>query len=405
MKKLVLSLAAATLLFASCTKEETTSVIADKNPNSIGFDLSTGKAGTRAATANLAALKGDASGIGIYATNTSSATEFIANAGYKWNASGSKWGWDGTEQAWPTTEDGYPINFYAYYPKSGTTLSTTLTAQYNIGQNTVASPQKDLLAANQTGIVNRPASSNVALNFKHILSKVDFKVKAGAGMTVEVQSIAVHSAGSIRTFDYSTLTWNTAAPTTNVNYSYMAAPVVPANIFAGQSPAVANSVTGTSGSLMLLPQNFSARAWDKTAATISTASYIEVVYRMTETATGDDVVGYTNAKNHPDFDETTNAALDGKPLFVKVGFPLNTNWLMGKAYTYTINLGTPSSSGGNLVDDNFMDENGDDSGLPVVDPSDEDEKNIPDPIVDITKPIDFTVSVTDWTDASGVTLE
>jgi hypothetical protein len=401
MKKLVLSLAAAALLFASCTQEETTSVITNENPNAIGFDLSTGKTGTRATTNNLAALQGDASGIGIYATNTSAAAEFIDNLAYKWD--GTKWAWSGDEQKWPTTEAGFPINFYAYFPKAGTNLSTTLTQQYSI----VASPanQKDLLAAKQAGVANRPASSNVALNFKHILSKVDFKVTAGSGMTVDVQSIAVHSAGSVRTFNYGTMTWSGEAPATNVNYSYMVAPVNAANVFVGQSPASAAAVTGTSGSLMLLPQDFSARAWDKTEPTLSTASYIEVVYRMTETMSGKDVVGYTNASNHPDYDPTTDSALAGQPLFVKVGFPLPTVWTMGKAYTYTIYLGTPNSSGGNVVDDNFVDNNGDDTDLPVVDPNDHHPIPTPDPIVDVDKPIGFTVSVTDWSDASGIGLQ
>jgi hypothetical protein len=402
MKKLVLSLAAATLIFASCTQEETTSVIKE-NPNAIGFDLSTGKTGTRAATNNLAALQGDATGIGVYATNTSEAAEFIANAAYKWDSSAAKWGWADTEQDWPTTEAGYPISFYAYYPKGSTTLTTALTYQYNITTN--IANQKDLLAAKQTGIVNRPASSNVALDFKHILSKVDFKITAGAGMTVEVQSIAVHSAGSIRTFNYSLLSWNTAAPTSNQNYKYMSAPVVSGNIFEGHSPATAANVTSTSGSLMLLPQDFTSRAWNKTEATIDDSSFIEVVYRMYETTNSKDVVGFTDAKNHPDYNEATDSALAGQPLFVKVGFPLPTTWAMGKAYTYTIYLGTPSSSGGNVVDPDFVDPGGNDTDLPVVDPNDHHPIPVPDPIVDVNEPIGFTVSVTDWSDASGIGLQ
>jgi hypothetical protein len=402
MKKLFLIFAAGALMLVGCTQEQPTSVITE-NPNAIGFHFSTGKTGTRAATNNLAALKGDTNGIGIYATNTSSSAEFIANVAYKWDNGNSKWAWDGTDQDWPSTEAGYPINFYAYYPKSGTNLTTTLSQPYTIVTN--PANQKDLLAANQTGIATRPSSSDVALDFKHILSKIDFKMAVGAGMTADVQSIAVHSAGSVRTFDYSTLTWSGTAPTTNVNYSYMVAPVVSANIFPGQSPVSPVAVTGTSGSLMLLPQDFSSRAWDKKEATISTSSYIEVVYRMTETASGKDVVGFTDASNHPNYNASTDSALAGLPLFVKVGYPLPTVWTMGKAYTYTIYLGTPSASGGNVVDPDFVDNGGNDTDLPVVDPNDHHPIPVPDPIVDVDKPIGFTVSVSDWSDASGIGLE
>jgi hypothetical protein len=400
MKKFVLIFAAAALMFVGCTQEKPLSVVTE-NPNSIGFDMSTGKTGTRATTNNLAALKADATGIGIYATNTSSSAEYIANIAYKWDTSGSKWVWNGTEQTWPTTEDGYPLNFYAYFPKSGTSLTTALTQSYTIVTN--PANQKDLLAANHTGVITRPSSSNVSLDFKHMLSKVDFKMAVGAGMTAYIQSIAVHSAGSIRTFNYGTLTWNATAPTANANYSYMVAPVSPSNEFIGQSPVTPAAVTGSSGSLMLMPQDFTSRAWDKKEGTIATSSYIEVVYRMIETQTGKDVVGFTDATNYPDYATVGNGVTGS--LFVKVGYPLDTNWAMGKAYTYTIYLGTPSASGGNLVNPNFVEDNGSDSGLPVVDPSDDTPIPVPDPIVDVDKPIGFTVSVSDWTDATGVPLQ
>jgi hypothetical protein len=401
MRKLVLTLAAAALLFASCTKEETTSFITNENPNAIGFDFSTGKLGTRAASNDLTALKGDTDGIGIYATNGSTPAEFIANVAYKWNSTTSKWAWDGTDKTWPTTEDGYPINFYAYYPKSSVTLTAeVMTKEYTVG--TTMADQKDFLAAKQTGVMTRPSSSNVALDFKHILSKVDFKVMAGSGMTAEVQSITLKNAFSVRTFDYSTAAWATAAATTGADYAYMSAPVITANKFPGTTPAAAVAVTGTSGSLMLIPQDFSTRAWDKKGAPTTSDTYIEVVYRMYETATGKDVVGFTDATKDPDY--TGGAAASPGPLFVKVGYPLNTVWEMNKAYTYTIYLGTPDASGGNIVDPNFVDPSGGDSGLPVVDPDDPSPTPtplpVPSPIVDGSKPIGFTVSVSDWTDSA-----
>jgi hypothetical protein len=226
-----------------------------------------------------------------------------------------------------------------------------------------------------------------------MLSKINFKVVTGTHVTVEVQSISVKNAGNTGTFNYAALGWTNLPTSGTQSYNYMTAPVNnPANVFIGATTAAA--VTGSSGSLMLMPQDFSARAWDKTVTGLAAnQSYIEVVYRIYETATGKDLVGYTDATEHPD---NADAHVTG-PLFVKVGYSLPTTWLMGKAYTYTIYLGD-GSSGGNLTDENYIDENGGDTDLPVED------HNITDPIFPLG-PIGFNVSVEDWGNENGIPLE
>ena len=385
MKKFALGLTALALLCSACSNDETMDVNG-KSPNAIGFTAST--SGTKAADNNLAAIQGSTSGFGVYATNGASSTQFINNLGYKWTA--GSWGWDGTAVAWPTADAGYPVNFYAYYPKTGTNLTTTLTRAYTIAAT--AGTQVDHLAANKTGVVSRPASSNVELDFKHILSKVSFQVITGADVTVEVQSIAVKNVGSVRTFNFGTFAWQGAAPTVNVPSNvYSTAPVEGGNIFVGATTA-ASVVNGGDGALMLMPQNLSTRVWNKTAATLGSQTYVEVVYRVYETATNKDIIGYGDATDHPDYGTLGNG--ETGPLFVKVGFPLPTNWEMGKAYTYTIHLGTNDTSGGNLTDDTFIEDDGTDTDLPVI--IDGEEKDIPDPIIDVTKPIGFDVTVSDW---------
>jgi hypothetical protein len=413
MKKIILSLAVASLIFASCSKETTTSEVIG-NPGAIGFNPSTGKT-TRATPSLIGTLTSDPAGFGVYATksdgeSTPAQEQFIANQAYIYNNGTSKWEWDGSANMWPNDAAEYPINFYAYHPKTETTLAlATLSQQYEIAQNTLAAPQKDLLAAQKLNVQTRPQSSNVNLDFKHILSQVKFNVVGGTGMTVEVQSIAVKSVGSVHTFKYGTnpMAWDGTAPATNIDYSYMSAPAIVANEWDGDG-STANPVTGTSGSLMLIPQDFSARAWDKQAAPVAADTYIEVVYRMIETTGGKDVVGYTDADNYPDAAGTysDDEANVGKHLFVKVGYPLPTVWEMGKTYTYTIYLGTPSASGGNLTNGFFIDENGTTTDLPVIHPDDETQINVPDPIVDTTQPIDFLVSVGAWDETTpGISLQ
>jgi hypothetical protein len=437
MKKILFSLAAVALLATSCSKDETTAVNDVPNPYAIGFDASTGKVLSRATATTLngagstTSLQGDANGFGVYATKegTSGQEEYIDDLAYGYDS--GAWGWVGADQTWPDVTTQYPMNFYAYHPKSATTdleLSGSLLYEYDIAQNTSTTPQEDLLAANKLNVTTRPPSSNVTLNFQHILSQIIFKVVGGIGMTVEVQSIAVKAVGSVRTFNYAAnpLAWAGSAPIENISYSYLSATDAIASITGDGTTAAL--VTGTEGSLMLIPQDFSSRKWTSWSATPATApvqpvsgvggvmeggeTYVEVVYRIYETGTTPqtNVIGYALAGDHPDdpsgagdlynYDENNPT----KPLFIKVGYPLDTNWEMGKTYTYTINLGPLGSTGGRLIDDNFIAEDGARTDLPVVYPDSGEEIDVPEPIFNGTV-IDFTVSVGDWEDATGISLQ
>ena len=386
-KTMILGVAVMTALtFASCSKDEVSNVNTN-DVNAIGFDASTGK--TRASVADLSVVKGDNNGFGIYATNGASAAQFINNQAYGF-VSGT-WTWLGPNVMWPTNSTDYPVNFYAYFPKNSANLTNTLTSTYTVDEN--PANQVDYLAANHTGVVVRPSSSNVTIGFKHILSKIDFKVVTDAQVTVEVQSIRVQHIGNTATFNFCSLSWTVAPSAFTSSPNYMKAPVVAANKFVGQTTPKA--VTGASGSLMLMPQNLTSRAWNQTTiADLATSNYIEVVYRVYETATGKDIVGFSDATLHPDY-ATSGSTVTG-PLFVKVGYVIPNNWDMSKAYTYTISLGTSNASGGNLINPDFIDKNGDDTNFKVIDPGTGTPIDVPGPVVDQNKPIGFVVSVEDW---------
>ncbi|MDR0295596.1 MAG: fimbrillin family protein [Prevotellaceae bacterium] len=385
--KMILGLMVTALIFTSCSKDEVSNVN-PHNPNAIGFEVSTGK--TRASVNDLIALQNASGGFGVYATYRTPLEQFIINKAYKYN--GSAWQWTDNDILWPTNESDYPINFYAYYPLSAIALSGTNGLSINYTVAATPELQVDCLAASHTNVMVRPASCNINLAFKHTLSKIDFKIVTGVETTVEVQSVAIRKVGDTGTFTFSGLRWATLPTAGNTGYNYMKAPVSPANIFAGQITAA--DIAGSSGSLMLMPQNLSLRPWDKTENGLTQdQSYIEVVYRMYETDNLNDMVGYTDATEHPLY-EDLNSIVTGS-LFVKVAYPLPTNWEMSKAYTYTIHLGTPESSGGNLIEENFMDKDGNDSGLPVVHPDTEEPIDVPQPIFP-DKPIGFIVTVEDW---------
>jgi hypothetical protein len=415
MKKIILSLAAATLLFAGCTKETTTSEITGTNPNTIGFDLSTGK--TRATINTTTKLEEATTGFTVFATKSNgeeSPAQVVAidNKAYKYVT--DKWGWVDAEdewQQWPEETKYFPMNFYAYYPAKGDTdyatelgLGDALTETYTI---LAADKQQDLLAANQLNVMTRPSSSSVDLNFKHILSQVKFKLVVGTNLTAKIQSIAIKSVAKSNAFSYASLTWPAAASleTTNLDhYSYLAIGDESYSAFTsvvGDS-STAYDITNTNGALMLMPQETASIAWDDKSANavttdLNTKSYIEVVYRMYQAEPYKDVVGFARADSYPDWaaQSQTSTAADAE-LFVKVAYSLSAIWEMGKAYTYTLYLGTPDASGGNLIDPDFVDPSGGDTDLPVVDPSTGGDIDPTDPIVDTDKPIGFIVEVDDW---------
>jgi len=388
--KFLLSLSVTALMTASCSKNEV-SDINNFDADAIGFELSTGK--TRAVVSNLGAIQSDAAGFGVYATNGTSAAMFIENKAYKYDA--GEWKWEGQKNTWPkwpADETGFPIHFYAYYPlSSASSLNSALTHEYTIAATPAA--QTDFLAANRKDVIARPGSSNVNLNFTHILSKIDFAVVKATNVAVELQSIAVNSVGNKRTFNFADLDWLAQPVAWGDKYNFMKAPAVAANKFEGDDTG--GVVQGSDGSLMLMPQDLDGRAWeDWKIASLDAKSHIAVVYRVNERENGADILGYADATKHPDYEEKGNGITGG--LFLKVAYSLDTNWGKSKAYTYSVYLGAPGASGGILIDDMFYDKDGNRTELPVIDPNTEEPLDPEKPIVDTEKPIGFVVDVEEW---------
>jgi hypothetical protein len=409
MKKIeiILGLATVALLVAGCAENSTTGVnpVINDDPNTIGFEMGTGKA-TRATDNTLITLQNDQNGFGVFATNGRMPVDrgeglFINNEVYVYNKVTGEWQWKKEDILWPQEASMYPINFYAHYPIGDYTMSVA----QRLRDFTIAdvANQVDYLAAKKEGVSARPANSKVTLDFKHILSKIDFKLSVGMGTTVEVQSVAVKQVSTSGQFNYQRLGWNTSGGAV-ANYYYMTAPVVAANIKSTTTEPVA--ITSTYGSMMLIPDVIAKTPWDGLVDAPATGEdHIEVVYRVYETNGGEDVVGYTDAENHPNWASTDhpnhNADThpdDGTKLFIKVAYPLSTFWEMGKAYTYILHLGDPNYSGGQLIEDFYIDEEGNVTDLPV------EPYDIPDIIYPDNWVIGFDVVVSDWADAGSTDL-
>lgn len=461
MKRFVFGLATCAIALASCsTNDVLEQGSGSNNPNVINFNATT----TRASVNKLDQVK---DGFPVYAVTTKNEQDedalawAIENKTYKFE--GNTWKWDIT-QSWPISLKMFPMNFYAYYPaakdensdaeyapeptKNGEVVNVnTLKATITIGST--ASDQEDYLAANSTGIT-RPMAT-VPLAFKHITTKINFGVIAAAGTKSYVQQMNINNVKNTGTYNYVTTTdtekWgNTASFNTQVSnkYDYYGTPannsdntsIIPVVAFMGNDEAVnfypctpepvlevvQDRIDAADKNLMLLPQaatpvwtpsKFSGLSSEeqneimtiKPAGKIITPlkAYIGSVYRMIDEK-GNDLVGFADASNHPNYDATKHSDLNGKPLFVKVGFPLTAKqgdkyldlaWTMGKAYTYNIALGQLESSGGYILDDRYYDEKGNPTDLTI------EGKDPGDPVLGGT--INFHVTVGDWEDGQGGT--
>lgn len=404
-----------TLIIVSC---KPTDVIEEQHAGSdeiIGFNSYT----TRADIANIETIK---IGFGVYASsNEPNIGWYISqkNGGNIYKFFDDHWNWsDGTNELaighkWPVNPSHYPMHFYAHYPFADNSLSMGDMAvdelYWIITVNQHQRAQIDYLAAKTMNVMMKPVSGKINLKFEHITSKVNFAVTSGANMSVHVQQVVFRNLRAKGTFRLHYFNWNP----NNINddnifhpyqywgYETVREIITPFNVDNKNSAEESMAIMygdKHDRHLMLRPQ-FKGRTflWDgkEIGATLVdnkyeiSFAYIESVYRL-ETEDSDNAVGYKDAALHPNFNESEHAYLKGTSLFVKVGFPLSSDFelLQGKAYLFNLRLGTRGSSGGILIDSFYYDEKGNRTNLPVIN-------------VDLGNPINdgkfhFNVDVAPW---------
>lgn len=431
MKKTIfISLATCGLLLSSCSSND---VFEDNqgtnNPNVINFSATT----TRATINNLTNVKG---GFPVYANWLGSTNAWHIN-GIIYKFGTNSWGWDLAANApqWPAVDINKKIHFYAYYPADNTTEGNpdgftpnaetvgTLTGAFTI--NPTAATQIDFLAANTPNIERVPQGGSVPLAFKHITTKINFGVIAAEGTKSYIQQMNINNVKNTGTYDYVApgdqdavvKNWTSTDFTTiKPAYDYFGTTTV------DKTPKKTHEFTATESSfysanhnnhLMLLPQKETA-VWVPVKQTSVSytpdEAYIGSVYRMTSADGNTDLVGYSDASKHPNYNDlpenSTWKSYKG-PLFVKVGFPLapktdqipnpTFSWTMGKAYTYNIMLGQNGSTGGYILDEHYYDENGNPTDLTI------NGKKPGEPVSGGT--INFDVTVGDWGTDENTSVE
>ena len=377
----------------------------------IGFTATT----TRAVSVDLPVIKNDATGYRVFATG--------GNAPVKWYADenanaidgtnhhrydGNKWSFTNPVK-WPKDAGDYPLKFYAVYPAVSagflpfnTAFNPTMLAAFYVVPN--VGKQEDVMAARTTA-ARQPASGTVGLVFHHILSKINFGIIAGTGTVPMIQSVQVENAHNKRAFDFVGGDWFGPTDPVVASYLYYGEKPVGGGAIPVFTPAIRNETTanpiyaGIHGNhLMLLPQTTpSWKPVSGTKPTTTSGGYVCLIYRMNpETAGEPELVGMDDATQHPDWLTLGNGYTG--PLFVKVGFPFpstggNFTWDKGQGYMYNIILGTYNSSNGFIIDENYYDENGDRTNLPLDVIRDEIKKP-GDPLND--GKIHFRLDVSDW---------
>ncbi len=461
MKKLTLSAIALAAALTGCQNSEVVNEINGTTDyhtsESIGFTSNT----TRAAALDLTYLQGLTGGFTVYG-HTKDASSWYGEGGvtidgatskYKWNT--SFWVWadqTGAQEAkapkWPAEDAAtYPMTFFAANQTAAIEVTGTA-APGDVTKEIVISgapaDQKDLMAA--WGQANEiPETGKIALNFKHILSKVNIGASIDAGYGVEIISAEFHNVRNNRNYDYAvsnTTTelgwdpWSAWSSTNLLDVPYLTTSATAATI---TGASAGTQLVGADGNMMLIPQsligalsadpaksttfaNYSTdhSMVESTALTqptstagsdrgaISAGAYITLIYRMYKddgtTKTDIDKLGMADYEDHPYIVDatkrpngfiTSGLPTGATPLYIKVFIPITyDSWEAGKGYKFVAALGTDGA--GSYFDDTYYDNKGGDTNLPIT--SDKGTGISPvDPNEPVTvKYIHFTVTATDW---------
>ena len=360
MKKILLMMAVAALVLASCSSDETVAV---NQGDAISFrPLVNGV--TR--TANGAGVKSAwETGDILYVTAQRGTAKFFQNQ-FILDATGFN---SSNKYYWPSDITTTPITFAAFWGAAYKTWAANgdglkLASAYTV-PDAVAS-QKDLLFALKT-VNAKPSDGGVTLNFRHMLSQIVVKVANDqANMKVTVSGVRIGFLNKTGTFAYNTT--NSGSETENN---------VANNTNSGSETLIARTDwtktdDASKNASYLFEQTVSATLTGTTAATALTdfSSWIMLPQELTL------ATGYTTAHTNGPIGDT-DYELNGAYIALKIAiedkdsstpilaeqwcyWPIGTTWNPGYRYTYTVNAG----SGGYQP----TDQNGDKTNLdPVTD--------------------------------------
>lgn len=319
MKKKLLILAVAGLALASCSKDEIVQSIATSDANSISFRPLNNRL-TRA-TEKTAFAPDDV----IKVWSTKGASSYFDNATYTFNTDAYSGFSSNPPYYWPSTVDDSDnkMTFYATY--AGTQTAAGQISSFTPA--TAAASQVDLLCS-KLECTSKPAAGEATLAFKHALSEIIVQAKnSNANLKITVSKVKVGYVANTGALNFTTGSpvWTNTNPT---------GPAVAADVYSQDLSSdllltsSAQDLTGTAA-WMILPQNL---ALSQTApAQVYTKAYKAGTQGS---ASSDANLNCAYIALELVFqDATTDASVVAKQWCY---WPITTNWLAGKKYTYII---------------------------------------------------------------------
>lgn len=392
MKKF-LFFAVTAMSLAACSKDV---AIQTSKSDDINFNVVLGKA-TKATETNKTVL--DASN-GFYAyayRGEGESNKYFGPVVFKKDTDDKYHPTDGNSYQYPDKSS--TLYFYSYYPEitaanyGSDAVFSAATARpriKDISPNSDITAQQDIIIANNSGT---HSTSTVALNFKHILSQIDIKVKnSNTTYVYTVKGVRINGVLNKASFIYpekEIASASTLTLSTDDNYDYNSADyqdlsniekydhsygTTDQHVANGTAVSVVAGTTETGvGTFMLLPQNL--HAWDVKNAPADTQwdddAYKD--YRGAYIAVLLEIKDATGAVLYPT--DTQNTGWVAVP--IGNDNAADATWEPGKKYTYTLDF----SKGGGWID--------------PTDPKDPGEEVLGNEIL-------FTVTVDPWDDTTEI---
>lgn len=289
-----------------------------------------------------------ADGVSGYYLGTQGADGIVIVGADDNSSSGQTWNYQNENDVryWPTTA----LNFYAVTPATNDNYSYS-SANLTYSVPTDNSEQKDVMVARVSSLLlsgTENSSGVVNLPFEHKLSQVAFSAKAKtSGMTIEIGSIEIHNVQSQAVINLEGADLSGTDVSASGDRKTYAVTIAENNSIT--STTNATNITTDDGVLIVAPQTTDAWAdgTSTSAADDAKQSYLKISCRI-RLSDGSYLIGSADT-----YGETY------------VSFP--TTWESGKKYVYTLIFGVGK------------DANGSTNGTPIT----------------------FTVTSSNWTDATG----
>ncbi len=255
---------------------------------------------------------------------------------------------------WPG--DDSELSFLAYAPVdlAGVSINETEKTLKDFSPASDISNQIDFISAKATGKKSLNEGPGVPLDFNHNLVQIEVRgLTTNQNYTFKVTGVRIGQPVATGSFNFDTYAWTLASNKADYESTYTEP------ILLG---ATAQSLMGTNGNAMILPQQLV--AWDPTgdAANSKSGAYLSVKLQINIL----DADGNEGLQIYP-------FPSDGNCVWAAI--PIDTNWEAGKKYIYTLDFS---------------------HGAGYVDPKD------PQPGTPVLGgPIKFTVNVVDWVDSAS----